>query len=363
MTTVLTIVVAVIVFGVVVLVHEWGHFRAARRCGVHVNEFSIGFGPAIWQHEGKDGTLYSIRLLPLGGYNAMSGYSEEGDAESQPPVKKPKGAPVLPDAIDGKTYPEATTGQRFFIIASGALMNFVLGFVLLIILVCTQDAIATKIIYDFSDNALSQQTGLQKEDEIIAVNGHYCFTANDIIYELQRTPDYRADFTVLRDGKITELPDVQFATSTDENGQTKMILDFTVYGYPKTPKTVLRAAFNNFMYYARAILRSFVDLAVGRVGLNELSGPVGIVSAIGEAVSYGFADVLSLAALITVNLGLFNLLPIPGLDGCKLLFLAIEGVSGHAVPEKLQAVVNGIGILLLLLLMVFVTFQDFTRFV
>ena len=144
MTTVLTIVVAVIVFGVVVLVHEWGHFRAARRCGVRVNEFSIGFGPAIWQHEGKDGTLYSIRLLPLGGYNAMSGYSEEGDAESQPPVKKPKGAPVLPDAIDGKTYPEATTGQRFFIIASGALMNFVLGFVLLIILVCTQDAIATK---------------------------------------------------------------------------------------------------------------------------------------------------------------------------------------------------------------------------
>lgn len=90
MTTVLTIVVAVIVFGVVVLVHEWGHFRAARRCGVHVNEFSIGFGPAIWQHEGKDGTLYSIRLLPLGGYNAMSGYSEEGDAESQTPVKSRK---------------------------------------------------------------------------------------------------------------------------------------------------------------------------------------------------------------------------------------------------------------------------------
>ena len=149
MTALLTIVAAILVFGIVVLVHEWGHFRAARRCGVRVEEFAIGFGPAVWKHTGKDGTLYSVRLLPLGGYNAMSGYTEEGDAESQPPVKKPKDAPVLPDAIDGKTYPEASAGQRFFIIASGALMNFVLGFVLLVILVCMQDAITSKIIYGF----------------------------------------------------------------------------------------------------------------------------------------------------------------------------------------------------------------------
>lgn len=362
MTAILTIVVAVLVFGVVVLVHEWGHFQAARRCGVHVNEFAIGFGPAIWQHRGKDGTLYSIRLLPLGGFNAMSGYTEEGDAESQPPVKKPKGAPVLPDAVDGKTYPEATAGQRFFIIASGALMNFVLGFLLLIGLVCSQEAITSKIIYDFSDGALSQQTGLQAEDEIVSVNGHYCFTANDIIYELQRTPNYTADFTVLRDGQLTQVPDVQFATRTDENGNTTMVLDFTVYGIAKTPKTVLRAAFNDFMYYARVILRSFVDLAIGRVGLNEMSGPVGIVTVIGEAVSYGLSDVLSIAALIAVNVGIFNLLPIPGLDGCKLLFIAIEGISGHAVPEKVQAAINGVGVVLLLLLMMFVTFQDVNRF-
>ena len=363
MTTVLTIVVAVLVFGAVVLIHEWGHFQAARRCGVHVVEFSIGFGPAIWQHEGKDGTLYSVRLLPLGGCNAMSGLGDDADAESQTPVKKPKGAPVLPDLIRGKTYPEATVGQRFFIIASGALMNFVLGFLLLIVLVCTQDAITSKIIYGFSDGALSQQTGLQPEDEIVAVNGHYCFTANDIVYELQRTPNYTADFTVVRDGKITSVPNVQFSTNTDENGNTTMVLDFTVYGIAKSPKAVVRAAFNNFMYYARVILRSFLDLATGRVGLNELSGPVGIVTVIGEAVSYGLADVLSIAALIAVNVGVFNLLPIPGLDGCKLLFLAIEGISGHAVPEKVQGAINAVGMILLLLLMVFVTFQDVTRFV
>ena len=366
MTTFLTIVVAILVFGVVVLVHEWGHFRAARRCGVHVEEFSIGFGPALWQRQGKDGTLYSIRLLPLGGYNMMAGLADElaaeFDAECQPPVKKPKGAPVLPDAIDGKTYPEATTGQRFFIIASGALMNFVLGFVLLIALVCTQDAITSKIIYGFSEGARSHETGLQPGDEIVSVNGHYCFTANDIVYELQRTPDYTADFTVLRDGQLTEVPGVQFATSTDEDGNTTMVLDFTVYGIAKTPKSVVRAAFSDFIYYARIILRSFLDLATGNFGINDLSGPVGIVSIIGEAVSYGLADVLSIAALIAVNVGVFNLLPIPGLDGCKLLFLAIEGVTGRAVPAKVQGVVSAAGMILLLLLMVFVTFQDVSRF-
>ena len=361
MTTVLTLVVSIVVFGVVVLVHEWGHFMAARRSGVHVDEFSIGFGPAIWQKT-KNGTVYSIRIIPLGGYNAMSGYSEDSDAEVQTPIKRPKDAPLLPATVDGKTYPEATAGQRFFIIASGALMNFVLGFVLLVILVCMQDAITSKIIYGFSDGALSQQTGLQAGDEIVAVNGHYCFTANDIVYELQRTENYTADFTVMRSGEITQVPGVQFATRTDENGNTTMVLDFTVYGIAKTPKTVIRAAFNNFMYYARVILRSFVDLATGRVGVTELSGPVGIVSAIGTAVSYGLADVLSLAALITVNLGIFNLLPIPGLDGCKLIFIAIEGVSGHAVPEKVQGAINAAGMILLLLLMVFVTFQDVNRF-
>lgn len=360
MTTVLTLVVSILVFGVVVLVHEWGHFMAARRSGVHVDEFSIGFGPAIWQRTRK-GTVYSIRAFPLGGYNAMSGYSEDSDAETQAPVKRPKDAPLLPAAMDGKTYPEATAAQRFFIIASGALMNFVLGFVLLVALVCTQDAITSKIIYDFTDGALCAQTGLQAEDEILSVNGHYCFTANDIIYELQRAENYTADFTVLRDGKVVHLDNVQFGTTTDENGKTSMVLEFSVYGIAKTPKTVVRAAFNNFMYYARVILRSFVDMAMGRVSLHDMSGPVGIVSAIGEAVQYGLADVLSLAALITVNLGIFNLLPIPGLDGCKLLFIAIEGISGKAVPEKVQAVVNGAGIILLLLLVLLVTFQDITR--
>lgn len=360
MTTVLTLVVSVLVFGIVVLVHEWGHFMAARRSGVHVEEFAIGFGPALWQKT-KNGTVYSVRLFPLGGYNAMSGYSEDSDAETQAPVKPPKGAPLLPATVDGKTYPEATAGQRFFIIASGALMNFVLGFVLLIALVCTQDAITSKIIYDFTDGAFCAQTGLQAEDEILSVNGHYCFTANDIIYELQRAENYTADFTVLRDGEVVHLEDVQFGTTTDENGKTSMVLEFSVYGIAKTPKTVVRAAFNNFMYYARVILRSFVDMAMGRVSLHDMSGPVGIVSAIGEAVQYGLADVLSLAALITVNLGIFNLLPIPGLDGCKLIFIAIEGVTGKVVPEKVQAAINGAGIILLLMLMLLVTFQDITR--
>ena len=223
-------------------------------------------------------------------------------------------------------------------------MNFVLGFVLLVILVCMQDAITSKIIYGFSDGALSQQTGLQAGDEIVAVNGHYCFTANDIVYELQRTENYTAihRYAQRRDHPGARRP---VCHPHRRNGNTTMVLDFTVYGIAKTPKTVVRAAFNNFMYYARV---SCAALSIWPpAGWASPSCPArwASVSAIGTAVSYGLADVLSLAALITVNLGIFNLLPIPGLDGCKLIFIAIEGVSGHAVPEKVQGAVNAAGMI------------------
>lgn len=242
-------------------------------------------------------------------------------------------------------------------------MNFLLGFVVLVILVAGQQgAITSKVIYAFYDGALSAQTGLQPGDEVLAVNGHHCFVASDIIYELQRTPNYTADFTVLRGGERVELPNVQFGTQTDENGNTSMVLEFSVYGIAKTPRTVVREAVCEFAYYARLIVRSLADLVTGRVSINEMSGPVGIVSAIGEAVSYGWEDVFSLMALITINLGIFNLLPFPALDGGRLVFLAAEAVLRRPVPTRIQAAVNALGMALLLMLMMFVTFHDVTRF-
>lgn len=367
MASLLTIAVSALVFGMVILVHELGHFLAARRCGIGVEEFSIGFGPALWSWE-KNGTRYTLRLLPVGGYNLLAGTASAVDDSAEAAGAAPaapaydRNQQLFPLAVAGKTYPEATPWQRFFVIASGAMMNFVAGFVILLVLVGSVSVASSKQVYDFTDGATSQATGLQANDEILSVNGHYCFVAQDVIYELQRAKDHTARLTVLRDGAIVTLPAVSFATTTDEKGNTAMVVDFRVYGISRTPRSVVTQAGCYFAYYARTILRGFADMATGRVGINELSGPVGVVSAVSEAVSYGWRDVLTLAALLTINLGIFNLLPIPALDGFKLLFLAWEGVSGRPVPERVQAVINTIGLALLLGLMFLVTWQDIIRF-
>ena len=241
-------------------------------------------------------------------------------------------------------------------------MNFAAGFLILLILVCGQEVLTSRMIYDFTGNAASRASGLREEDEILAVNGSPCFIMEDVLYELQRARNYTADFTVLREGRVVQVKGVTFDTVTAENGAQTMQVDFRVYGIKKSARTVTRQTFAYFCYYARSILRSFVDLAAGRVGINELSGPVGVVSAVNQAVRYGWRDVLALAALLTVNLGIFNLLPIPALDGFKLLFLAVEGVSGYVVPQRIQNALNTAGMALLLWLMLFVTMQDITKF-
>ena len=239
-----------------------------------------------------------------------------------------------------------------------------LGFVVLLLLISLRsEPITSKVIYAVEDNALCGQTGLQAGDEIVAVNGRHCFVANDMLYELMRTESYRAAFTVRRDGKLVELPDVQFDTWQDAQGQTHMTLGFTVYGLKKTPKNVLKEAANSVIYYGRIIYTSLADLLRGRESINDLSGPVGIVTAIGQAASYGWEDVFELLALITINLGVLNLLPFPALDGGKIVFLLIEAVTGHAVPEKIQGSLTVAAFALLFGLMLFATYNDIVRLV
>ena len=178
-----------------------------------------------------------------------------------------------------------------------------------------------------------------------------------------RTQSYSADFTVLRNGQKVHLPRVQFDTWQDEKGETHMSIGFSVYGLEKTPGNVLREAGNSVLYYGRIVFTSLVDLVRGRESINNLSGPVGIVSAIGQAASYGWQDLLEMLALITVNLGILNLLPFPALDGGKVVFLVIEGVTGHAVPEKLQSVLTLATFGLLFGLMLFATYNDILRLI
>ena len=366
MSFIITILAALLVFSAVIAIHEFGHFTVAKLCGIQVNEFSIGMGPVLWKKNHK-GTQYSLRALPVGGFVALEGEEspESQQAEAVHTVQEQPApeteAPVQPTGIP---LNEAPVWQRALVMVAGAVMNFVLGFVVLVFLIAAQnEPITSKTIYAIQDGALCGQTGLQAGDQVLAVNGRRCFVANDILYELVRTRSYSADFTVLRDGQKVQLPGVQFDTWQDEQGETHMSIGFSVYGLEKTPGNVLREAGNSVLYYGRIVFTSLIDLLRGRESINNLSGPVGIVSAIGQAASYGWQDLLELLALITVNLGILNLLPFPALDGGKVVFLVIEGVTGHAVPEKLQSVLTLATFGLLFGLMIFATYNDILRLI
>lgn len=382
MSFIITLLAAVFVFSAVIAIHEFGHFAVAKLCGVQVNEFSIGMGPVLLKKM-HHGTQYSLRALPVGGFVALEGEESpesqqaEGEERSdleERPLSQRSGADSSPDGgalkgeelsqPTGRALNEAPVWQRALIMAAGACMNFLLGFVVMAILLAAQnEPITSRVIYAVEDGALCGQTGLEAGDKVLAVNGRRCFVANDMLYELMRTEDYSASFTVLRDGKKVELPRVQFDTWQDEDGETHMSLGFTVYGIRKTPVNVIKEARNSVLYYGRIIFTSLMDLLRGRESINDLSGPVGIVTAIGQAASYGWQDLLELLALITVNVGIFNLLPFPALDGGKVVFLLIEGVTGHAVPEKIQIGLTLAAFALLFALMIFATYNDIVRLV
>ena len=369
MTIIITILASLLVFGAVIAIHEFGHFAAAKLSGIQVNEFAIGMGPALWKKI-AGGTQYTLRLLPVGGYVAMEGEGSpeadqaerDRDGREAAPEEGWEENPIPPEQRTGIPFPEAAVWKRAIVMAAGPFMNFVLGFVVLLGLIAFRsEPIASRIIYEVEEGALCGQTGLQAGDEIVAVNGRRCFVTNDILYELARTRDTQADFTVRRDGKLVELPDVQFDSYTDENGSTRMDIGFTVYALAKTPANILKESVNSELYYSRIIFTSVADLLRGRESINNLSGPVGIVSAISQAASYGLTDVVGMLVLITVNLGVFNLLPIPALDGGRLVFLGVEAVIRRPVSERLQENLTLATFILLFGLMIFATYNDVIR--
>ena len=333
---------SIFVFSIVIFIHELGHFVVAKKSGIKVNEFSIGMGPKLFSKT-KGETDYSIRALPIGGFVDMEGEDEESEAEG--------------------SFSRAPVANRIAVVVAGAVMNLILGFVILVFLTSQQNAITSRTVSQFHEGAMTQQTGLRVDDEIIAVNGRRCYIANDIIYEFARTQNGTADFTVRRDGEITQLEDVTFETYTDENGYKQMVIDFYVYPTEKTVVSVVREAVHWTMSLARTIFLSLVDMVTGRVAMNQISGPVGIVSVISEAASVGLKPVLNILALITINLGVFNLIPFPALDGGRLVFLLIELFRGKPINPKYEIWVNAAGMVILLGFMALVTFSDVTRLI
>ncbi|HJA25295.1 MAG TPA: RIP metalloprotease RseP [Candidatus Fournierella merdigallinarum] len=353
MSFLITTIVSILIFSLVVMIHELGHFLCAKKAGIQVNEFSIGMGPALFTRV-KNGTRYSVRALPVGGYVSMEGEDEELEEEEPAPGGEE------PLEKTGLPYPQVKVWKRFIVVAAGAVMNLVLGFVVLLVLFSGADTLGSRTVALVEEGSSVEASGLQVGDEILAINGRRCFVTNDIVYELQRSEDFTADFTVRRNGEKVQLDDIRF--DQVETGDTvTMDMGFKVYALEKTPLNVIRQAFDYTLFYARLVFRSLLDLVTQRVSVTELTGPVGIVSAINQAAGMGVAEVLSLLALLTVNLGIFNLLPFPALDGGKLVFLLIEGIFRRPLPKRFEIWVNLAGLFFLFAVMIFATVNDITR--
>ena len=340
MSTVFSIVCAVLIFCIIVVVHEFGHYIVARKCGIDVQEFAIGMGPVIFKKQGKN-TLFTLRLLPLGGFCAM-GEDEE--------------------AVSENSFRNKSVGRRIAVIAAGAIMNLILGFIIAIIILLTAQKFTTTIVAQVTENSGCHAAGMAVNDKIVSVNGLHIFTANDIIYQLRNDEDGILDFVIERNGEKIVLDGVKFGLTVDEvTGERVLNYDFKVYSKKLEAADLLPTAANKFVYYSRLILLSLKDLVTGKYGLNNLQGPVGIVTVISESAAESGFDIeylLEIAMLISVNVGIFNLLPLPALDGGRLVFLIIEAFRRKPMKPETEGMVHFAGFALLMVLMLVVTFND-----
>lgn len=335
--TVYPILIAILFFELIIIIHEGGHFIAARLMKIKVNEFSIGMGPKLFQLK-KGETLYTLRLVLFGGYCAMEGESEDSDDEN--------------------SFSKKSVLARIFVVISGALMNLILGFVIVSIMVCSNNLVGTTQIAKFDENAFSSSV-LQQGDEIKAIDGMRVYTSTDVTTGLSRSADETIEMVVERDGETIEV-NVEFNMEEYE-GQNYIEMDFWLLGVPKTFTNVIKESFMQWVSYARMVFLSVHDIIVGRYGLSDMSGPVGAVSVVSTAVKTNYLSMLRIMALLTINIGLFNLFPIPALDGWRLFLLIFEGIFKRKLPDKWEWAINAVGLVLLIGLMCVITFSDVTK--
>lgn len=446
LTTIALILIGVLLFELIIFIHEFGHFITAKKSGIKVNEFSLGMGPKIFSF-GKGETKYSLRIFPIGGFCAMEGEDEESP--------------------EPRAFNNAKVWKRMIVIIAGAVMNIILGFVLMFVVVVQQDAYSSTEVQSFPATSFSSCTGLQSGDVIKEINGYGISTSMDFNYPIStaelKTVDgstleiykedcgnnlynmavslvqdknnklsdeqvskvnellskstneivkakskedaysvyenyykeindacgikdykvekiveketrkrYTADILVERNGEEKLLKNVQFFTyTTKDNSDPQVSIDFYVKPIEKTFGSVISQTFKQTISTCKMIYASLGGLLTGKFGLKDMSGPIGIASAVttvaSESLSSGFMSavnsIIYVMMIITVNLGLFNMLPFPALDGGRFVFLIIEAIRGKSVPRKVEAIVNGIGMGLLILLMILITANDIFKLI
>ena len=348
MNTGLTILIAMLVFGFLILIHELGHFITARIFRVSITEFAIGMGPKLaWFKSKKSGITYSLRMLPIGGYVAMVGENEENDD---------------PNAFDKKP-----AWQRFIVTAAGAAVNILAGFFAMLIIVAIID-IGGTTVGQFPTNEEMLEIGevdisarsdafLEIGDVITHVNGKRVVLADELSYEIMRHGNKPIDLDIIRGGKEMKLEGVSFPI-TEAQGQQFGTMDFRVYKIEKGFGNFFTLAVRKTVLVMRTCWESIFDLISGRYSLAAVSGPVGISSAIGDAAKAGPVSLLNITMLISMNLGFMNLLPIPALDGGRLITILIEMVTRKKLPTKVEGIINTVGLFILLGLSLVIMVKD-----
>ena len=346
---ILTIILFILILGVIVLVHEGGHFIFAKLTGVHVYEFSIGMGPLLAKKIAKDKTQYSIRWIPIGGYVSLAG--EEISEEER---KKTKGANLQ----------DKTVLQRFLVMFMGVGNNFIFAFLLLLLMGLIYGAPSTTPrISGVTENYPAQQVGIEKGDIVTGINGHKITYLDDIsLYLTVEDLSKPVTFDVTKTNGLKEKYTLTPEKVTDEKGETKYAIGIMLKA--DTERGVLKSikyAFNEECAIFKQMFVVLKNLFTGGVKMNQLSGPLGIAAIVDQTKTVGLVGLLSLTALLSINVGVINLLPFPAFDGGRILFLIIEKIKGSPVDAKVENTIHTIGFGILILLMIYVSWNDIVK--
>lgn len=350
MVRLLYILLAILLFGVMIAIHEFGHFLTAKLLGVKVNEFAIGMGPALWSRQ-KGETLYALRAFPVGGYCAMEGEDE--------------------DTGDPRAFARQAGWKKIIILCAGSFMNFMLGLVITVALFLGITQARTPVVTQFADGFQHQGAdGLMEGDRIVSVDGHGIWMYADVQNYLARNDGHGVDLIVVRDGKRITLNDFPMGRY-DYEYQGGLYHGFgLIFGEIddlSIPERICQGAVQTFDF-VRIVWMSLGDLVTGRVVVSELSGVIGVVDVVSEvgtqsaSIAAGVQNVFYFMALISVNLAVMNLLPIPALDGGRVFFVLLNGlvyaVSRRRIPERYEGYVHAGAFVLLLALMAVVALHD-----
>ena len=347
------IIIAIIIFGILIAIHEFGHFTAAKLCGVKVEEFAIGMGPALFKKQ-KGETVYALRILPIGGFCAMAGEDEESD--------------------DPRAFTNQGFWKKFVILCAGSFMNLVLGIVLILIMYAGAQAFVTPTIDHFMDGCPYEGAeAMQAGDTFYSIDGQRIYLVSDVSSFLMRG-DGVYDIVMLRDGEKVELKDFALTTKTYAEYANDGPKYGFVFGYTEaTFGTKLEYTWNTTLEFSRLVWLGLGDLINGKVGLKDMSGPVGIVDMMNEvgqqaeSAKAAADNLLYISAFIAVNLAIMNMLPIPALDGGRVFLMIvtviIEAVSRKKLDPKYEGYIHLGGMVLLLGLMALVMYNDIAKLI